>query len=65
MDEPTNHFRSPPVAVRPRRLVFTQAYNEIKSMLDADLVFRFLQTDQFKSVRAQRENVTAMMVSPC
>ncbi|CAN0078614.1 unnamed protein product [Laminaria digitata] len=33
-------------------------------MLEANLLNRFLRTDQFESVRAQRENVTIMMVSP-
>ncbi|CAN0056130.1 unnamed protein product, partial [Laminaria digitata] len=47
-----------------RRLVFGQAYAEVKDMLEANLLRRFLQTDQFKSVRAQRENITIMMTSP-
>lgn len=46
------------------RMVFGQAYTEVKSMLEANLLQRFLQTDQFKSLRAQRENITMMMVSP-
>lgn len=33
-------------------------------MLEANLLRRFLQTDRFKSVRMQRENVQAMMDSP-
>ncbi|CAM9626174.1 unnamed protein product [Pylaiella littoralis] len=47
-----------------RRLVFGQAYVEVRSMLEDNLLRRFLQTDQFKSVRAQRQNITTMMVSP-
>lgn len=33
-------------------------------MLEANLLRRFLNTDRFKSVRMQRENVQAMMDSP-
>eukprot|EP00904_Undaria_pinnatifida_P004013 jgi/Undpi1/13612/HiC_scaffold_9.g03266.m1 len=47
-----------------RRLVFGRAYAEVKNMLEANLLNRFLRTDQFESVRAQRENITMMMVSP-
>ncbi|CAM9432746.1 unnamed protein product [Ectocarpus fasciculatus] len=47
-----------------RRMVFAQAYLEVKSMLEANLLRRFLNTDRFKSVRMQRENIQAMMDSP-
>ncbi|CAM9379421.1 unnamed protein product [Ectocarpus sp. 6 AP-2014] len=47
-----------------RRMVFKRSYLEVKSMLEANLLRRFLNTDQFKSVRKQRENVQAMMDSP-
>ncbi|CAM9881255.1 unnamed protein product [Ectocarpus sp. 13 AM-2016] len=47
-----------------RRLIFGRAYLEVKSMLEANLLRRFLNTDRFKSVRMQRENVQAMMDSP-
>ncbi|CAB1121467.1 unnamed protein product [Ectocarpus sp. CCAP 1310/34] len=47
-----------------RRLVFGRAYLEVKSMLEANLLRRFLNTDRFKSVRTQRENVQTMMDSP-
>ncbi|CAM9348392.1 unnamed protein product [Ectocarpus fasciculatus] len=47
-----------------RRMVFGPAYLEVKSMLEANLLRRFLNTDRFKSVRMQRENVQAMMDSP-
>lgn len=45
-------------------MIFGQAYLEVKSMLEDNLLRRFLQTDQFKTVRAQRNRVTTMMVSP-
>ncbi|CAB1121470.1 unnamed protein product [Ectocarpus sp. CCAP 1310/34] len=47
-----------------RRMVFKRSYLAVKSMLEANLLRRFLNTDQFKSVRKQRENVQAMMDSP-
>ncbi|CAM9379275.1 unnamed protein product [Ectocarpus sp. 6 AP-2014] len=47
-----------------RRMIFSPAYLEVKSMLEANLLRRFLNTDRFKSVRMQRENVQAMMDSP-
>ena len=47
-----------------QRLVFGQAYAEVKNMLEANLLNRFLRTDEFESVRTQRENVTIMMGSP-
>ncbi|CAM9457898.1 unnamed protein product [Ectocarpus sp. 13 AM-2016] len=47
-----------------RRMVFKRSYLEVKRMLEANLLRRFLNTDQFKSVRKQRENVQAMMDSP-
>ncbi|CAM9581548.1 unnamed protein product, partial [Hapterophycus canaliculatus] len=47
-----------------RRMVFGQAYFEVRQMLEANLLRRFLQTDMFKNVRKQRENVQAMMDSP-
>ncbi|CBJ33441.1 expressed unknown protein [Ectocarpus siliculosus] len=47
-----------------RRLIFGRAYLEVKSMLEANLLRRFLNTDRFKSVRMQRENVQTMMDSP-
>ncbi|CAM9472942.1 unnamed protein product [Ectocarpus fasciculatus] len=47
-----------------RKMVFGRAYLEVKSMLEANLLRRFLNTDRFKSVRMQRENVQAMMDSP-
>ncbi|CAN0423690.1 unnamed protein product [Ectocarpus sp. 12 AP-2014] len=46
------------------RLIFGRAYLEVKSMLEANLLRRFLNTDRFKSVRMQRENVQIMMDSP-
>ena len=45
-------------------MVFGQAYHEVKHMLEDNLLRRFLQTDQFKTVRAQRNNITTMMGSP-
>lgn len=48
----------------PPRLIFGQAYLEVKSMLEDNLLRRFLQTDEFKTVRARRQHVTTMMVSP-
>lgn len=46
------------------RMVFKRSYLEVKSMLEANLLRRFLNTDQFKSAKKQRENVQAMMDSP-
>lgn len=40
------------------------AYVEVREMLEANLLLRFLNTDRFKRVRMQRENVQAMMDSP-
>ncbi|CAN0203351.1 unnamed protein product [Ectocarpus sp. 8 AP-2014] len=53
-----------------RRLIFARAYLEVKTMLEDNLLRRFLQTDRFKSVRAQRrmrmqrENFSTMAASP-
>ncbi|CAN0030511.1 unnamed protein product [Ectocarpus sp. 12 AP-2014] len=53
-----------------RRLVFARAYLEVKTMLEDNLLRRFLQTDRFKSVRAQRrmmmqrENLSTVAASP-
>ncbi|CBN75978.1 expressed unknown protein [Ectocarpus siliculosus] len=53
-----------------RRLIFARAYLEVKTMLEDNLLRRFLQTDRFKSVRAQRrmgmqgENFSTMVASP-
>lgn len=33
-------------------------------MLEANLLRRFLNTEQFKNLRLQRENIQAMMDSP-
>lgn len=41
-----------------------QAYVEVRQMLEANLLRRFLNTKQFKSLRMQRENIQAMMDSP-
>lgn len=41
-----------------------QAYVEVRQMLEANLLRRFLNTEQFKSSRMQRENIQAMMDSP-
>ncbi|CAM9607034.1 unnamed protein product [Ectocarpus sp. 4 AP-2014] len=53
-----------------RRLIFARAYLEVKAMLEDNLLRRFLQTDRFKSVRAQRrmmmqrESFSTMAASP-
>ncbi|CAM9874362.1 unnamed protein product [Ectocarpus fasciculatus] len=53
-----------------RRLILARAYREVKTMLEDSLLRRFLQTDRFKSVRAQRrmgmqrENFSTMAASP-
>ena len=41
-----------------------QAYVEVRQMLEANLLRRFLNTDRFKSVREQRENIQLLMDSP-
>lgn len=46
------------------RMVFRQAYVEVRQMLEANLLRRFLSTDRFKNLRMQRENMQAMMDSP-
>lgn len=46
------------------RLIFRRAYRDVKNMLEANLLLRFLNTDRFKNVRMQRENMKAMMDSP-
>lgn len=45
-------------------MIFRQAYLAVKSMLEANLLLRFLNTDRFKSVSMQREDTQAMMDSP-
>eukprot|EP00752_Nemacystus_decipiens_P003194 g2955.t1 len=47
-----------------RRLVFMEAYVEVRQMLEANLLRRFLNTEQFRRLRTQRENIQAMMDSP-
>ncbi|CBJ31486.1 hypothetical protein Esi_0260_0005 [Ectocarpus siliculosus] len=46
------------------RMIFSRAHRDVKNMLEANLVLRFLNTDRFKNVRVQRENMKAMMGSP-
>ncbi|CAM9554972.1 unnamed protein product [Scytosiphon promiscuus] len=55
-------FSSEPYEVR--RLVFDEAYLEVKIMLEDNLLRRFLQTEEFKSVRAQRNRVTSVLATP-
>lgn len=45
-------------------MVFNQAYVEVRQMLEANLLRRFLQTNRFKDARAQWENSQAMLDSP-
>ncbi|CAM9273182.1 unnamed protein product [Choristocarpus tenellus] len=47
-----------------RRLVFGQAYREVRLLLEANLLQRFLQSEEFVHVRAQRATVTTLMDSP-
>lgn len=41
-----------------------EAYVEVRQMLEANLLRRFINTEQFRSLRVQRENIQAMMDSP-
>lgn len=46
------------------RLVFAQSYVEVRQMLEANLLRRFLHTKEFEVARTQRENVQTMQDSP-
>ncbi|CAM9250356.1 unnamed protein product [Ectocarpus fasciculatus] len=46
------------------RMIFRRSYRDVKDMLEANLLLRFLSTDRFKTLRMQRENIKAMMDSP-
>ncbi|CAM9379715.1 unnamed protein product [Ectocarpus sp. 6 AP-2014] len=52
------------VSEEERRMTFSRAYRDVKNMLEANLLLRFLNTDRFKNVRVQSENMKAMMGSP-
>ncbi|CAB1098188.1 unnamed protein product [Ectocarpus sp. CCAP 1310/34] len=45
-------------------MLFSRAYRDVKNMLEANLLLRFLKTDRFKNARMRRENTKAMMDSP-
>eukprot|EP00752_Nemacystus_decipiens_P003193 g2954.t1 len=47
-----------------RRMIFRRAYQEVKSMLEDNLLRRFLQTEEFRAARAQRNNITTMVSTP-
>lgn len=46
------------------RMISRRSYRDVKNMLEANLLLRFLSTDRFENLRMQRENIKAMMDSP-
>ena len=44
----------------PRRLIFSEAFLEIRSMLEINLLHRFLHTDGFRRVQIETPNTEVM-----